>query len=391
MPPFRQPAGHDPDHPLVPATICQHDRRILFRIELFLGLLRGRELQAPFLRIALGVEFVKVVGQRGSPRRVVRDEQLDAVGGRGHPAGGVEPGAELERDVLALDPRSRSEPRELDQPGQAGAATGAEVFKAVLYEQPVLVDQRHDVGDRSKGRQADRPQERLPEPGRHAGGAARPRGDRPRQFEGHAGPAEAAEWIGRVWEAGVHEHVGRGQGGGEVMVVGDDQLQPEVAGMLRLRDRRDPAVDRDHEAHALRRQRRERLGVEAVALFLPARHVPRGLGVERLQAADEDRGGAHAVGIVVAVDRDLPAGLGGSQDPLGGLGHAGEGFGVAEVGERAVEKRLDGGGIGDAPGHEQASDDTRHAGGSLESRHGGVVVRTDVPALRHRESLPRLG
>ena len=42
-----QPAGHDADHARVPAAVGQHQRGVVARVELLLGLLVGRQLDAP--------------------------------------------------------------------------------------------------------------------------------------------------------------------------------------------------------------------------------------------------------------------------------------------------------------------------------------------------------
>ena len=187
-------------------------------------------------------------------------------------------------------------------------------------------------------------------------------GDRPGEFEGHAGAAQATEGVAAAGEPRMHEHVGLGQRLGKVVMVGDDQFEAEVPGDFRLGDASDAAVDCHHEARALRGERRQSLGVEAVALLLPAWHIPNGLRVDRLQAADQDRRRAHAIGVVVAVDHDLSSSPRRGEDAVGRLGYARQRLGVAKIGERAREKRLHGGGIGNAAGREQSGKDARHAG-----------------------------
>jgi hypothetical protein len=57
------------------------------------------------------------------------------------------------------------------------------------------------------------------------------------------------------------------------MVIRDDDLDPKSAGLIRLLDGSDAAVDGDDEVDALAGQRRNRLGVDAVALLHAMRHV----------------------------------------------------------------------------------------------------------------------
>ena len=181
----------------------------------------------------------------------------------------------------------------------------------------------------------------------------------------------------------MHEHVGLGQRVGERVMVGHDQLQPQFSGPAGLGHAGDPAVDRDDEVRSLPGQRRQGVGVEAVSLLEAVGDVPRGLGVDRFEAAHQDRRGAHAVGVVVAIDDDLPAGPGCHQDAVGGRGDAGERLGIAQVGERAGEKGLGGRSVADAAGREQAGHDAGNAGGTLQRRHRRAVVGTNMPAFRH--------
>ena len=51
-----QPAGHDADHARMPAAIGQHQRGVFGRVELFLGLFGGGQLDAPFQGLPRGVQ-----------------------------------------------------------------------------------------------------------------------------------------------------------------------------------------------------------------------------------------------------------------------------------------------------------------------------------------------
>ena len=95
-----------------------------------------------------------------------------------------------------------------------------------------------------------------------------------------------------------------GQLGSGPVVVGDDHLEAERAGLRDLVDGRDPAVDGEHEPAAVLGEPGERLGRDAVALLEPARQMPLDLGAERAKRQDGERGRADAVDVVVAVDAD---------------------------------------------------------------------------------------
>ena len=57
-------------------------------------------------------------------------------------------------------------------------------------------------------------------------------------------------------------------------MIGDDDLEPELAGAPNFLDRRDAAVDGDDEATAVLGQALERLPADAVALVEAARQMP---------------------------------------------------------------------------------------------------------------------
>ena len=181
----------------------------------------------------------------------------------------------------------------------------------------------------------------------------------------------------------MDEHGRLGERRPEAVVVGDDQIDPELAGHRRLGGAGDPAVDGDHELRPLRRQAAERLGVEAVPLLEAVGHIPLRRRPEGLKTAQEDRRGAHAVGVVIAVDHDPRPVAGGGENPLGRGRHPGEQFGIAEILKRAGEERPRRGSVDKPASGEQPGDDRRHAGGPLEPRHHRRILRLHPPALRH--------
>ena len=90
---------------------------------------------------------------------------------------------------------------------------------------------------------------------------------------------------------------------------------PERARERDLLDRGDRAVDRDQQVRAARGQLLDRRAREPVAVVDPARQVPVDVRAERAQRAHEDRGRAHAVDVVVAVDGDPRPALDVLEDP----------------------------------------------------------------------------
>ncbi len=77
-----------------------------------------------------------------------------------------------------------------------------------------------------------------------------------------------------------------GQSGSVVagpVMVGDDDLEPERAGVGDLVDGRDAAVDGEHEPVPFVREALDRLPGQAVALLEAARQVPVDVGAELAQ------------------------------------------------------------------------------------------------------------
>ena len=117
------------------------------------------------------------------------------------------------------------------------------------------------------------------------------------------------------------------------MVVGDDDVQPELAGARDLGDSRDPTVDGDHEVDTVGGELLDGLEREPIALVEPARQAPLDAGAELLEDQDADRGGGDAVDVVVAVHADPLTRVDRGADSLDRGGH------VAER-ERVVARRL---------------------------------------------------
>ena len=150
MPPLRQPPRHDPDHAGMPAAIGQHESRIALRIELLLDLLGSSQLNASLLSLAAGVELMDIVGQLHGSCCVARCQQLDAAGGLSQSPGRVEPGCQTKRDVFTVELRLLMQLGQFQEPFDARSAPLPQALEAMLHIDPVLVEQRHDVGHRAE-------------------------------------------------------------------------------------------------------------------------------------------------------------------------------------------------------------------------------------------------
>ncbi len=120
------------------------------------------------------------------------------------------------------------------------------------------------------------------------------------------------------------------QRGRKLVMVGDDQFQAEFRGNGGFGDGRDAAINGDDDFRPRGGELTQSFVVEAVAFFEPARDVEIRLAAEQAQALQQERGGRHAVDVVVAVDGDLPAVAHGAHQSSGGFRDAAEQRGIAQ-------------------------------------------------------------
>ncbi len=284
---FDEPRGHDADHSLVPGlsgeNVCTAPP-VGLRPLLDLG---DRLPQDPLLDLlALAVQLLEP--GREPPRlvAVVREQEVERGPWVSEPPGGVDPRGEPERDGTRVDDR-RVDVRRPHQRLQAGLLRPRERPQAGARERTVLVEQRHDVGDRRERDEVEVPVD--------------VRTESAEQLVRDARAAELGEWVAR--RAGGDDRAVR-QRVGRPVVVGHDHVEPELLRACDLLDRSDSAVDRDHECAALLGEPCDRLARDAVALVEAARQVPADVRAELAQADDRERRGADPVDVVVAVDAD---------------------------------------------------------------------------------------
>ena len=120
-------------------------------------------------------------------------------------------------------------------------------------------------------------------------------------------------------------------------MVGDDDLQPQLAGAGHLVDRGDATVDGKHQLDLVR-EARECLAVQPVPLLEARRQVPDRRRPELAQQEDRERGRADAVGVVVAVHADAGAAVDRAADRRDSLGHVPEPKRIV-TGDCALEER----------------------------------------------------
>ena len=371
----------DADHAGVPAFVGEDDRTpagIAGHAALF-GEFAGLVKDLALGGLALLVLLVELLGDLHRAGLAGHGEHLDGFGGVAHPAAGVEARAEDEPDLLGVDGLVEQVGGR-EQGAEASEIGCADVLEAEGGDDAVLVDERDDVGDGAEGGEGKQVEEDGADLGADAISPGSQRRDAPGEFEGDARAAELAEGVGGLAvdaDARVDDGVGVGERAvsgftlaGDVVVVGDDQVEAELVGGLGLIEGRDATVHADDEAGAFVVEATEGGAVEAVALFEAVGDVGAevGFGLDRADGVVEDAGGGDAVDVVVAVDSDLLAGSDGFKDAGRGLVEAGHERRVVQRGQRRGGEGEGGFDLGEAARFQEAGDERIGLQGSGEAR-----------------------
>ena len=185
-----------------------------------LGLLQDFAFQG----LALPVEIVEIPGLNPGLGQVVAEQQFQGAPGLAHPAGGIEPGRQLEDHVL-IGNGLAFQLGDFLQGDDAGAAALLQDLEPLAYQDAVFPHQRHHVGGGAQGHQVQvRPEvglRALPEPAFGPEIGPHPQG----QEQGHSHPGQLAEGVGVADPLGIDHGQGVGQLRGNLVVVGDDHLQ----------------------------------------------------------------------------------------------------------------------------------------------------------------------
>ncbi len=92
-----------------------------------------------------------------------------------------------------------------------------------------------------------------------------------------------------------------------MVVIGDDEVDAQLACQLRFTDGGDAAVDRDDHFRPVGRELADGRRVEPVALLVAIRDVRGYDDAELTESADEDGGAGDAVDVIVPIDDDALA------------------------------------------------------------------------------------
>ncbi|MNX92878.1 hypothetical protein D3C86_1250360 [compost metagenome] len=218
--PLLDPSGHDARDAVMIAFVGEEHEGLRVEIQLPLDLREDRRLEFRVQLAAIGVDRIEPLGEGTGLGRIIGGKQLKADLRGLQTASRVQARPELEADVLgpevlpggAGDVAQRSDARQdlaATHPLDAGPDQGA-----------IGTVERHHVGDRADG---DQIQEVL-----HARVEAAFQGQR--EHVGHPHPREILEV--RELHLGVHDRVGIGQGLGHLVVIGHDQVDPVLLGLL---------------------------------------------------------------------------------------------------------------------------------------------------------------
>ena len=131
-----------------------------------------------------------------------------------------------------------------------------QLLEAEPDDRPALAGHRREVRDGADGRDGRQSIGRDAVPLEQRGG----------ELVRQTGAGEVGIGIGAIGAMRVDDRGGPRQDGARQVVVGDDDVQPDLSRQVHLRHVRDTAVAGDHEGHATRREvAQPRLG-QAVAL-----------------------------------------------------------------------------------------------------------------------------
>ncbi len=371
--PLHEPRGDDPDHPLVPALTPDDvgaAAALLGRpaVDNRDGLAHDLLLD----RLTVAVQRLELVREQICFARVIGENEMQCDVGPPQAPGRVDPGGQPERDCGCVD-GGGVDTGHAHQGAEPGFLGARETPEADRRECTVLVDERDDIGDRGEG-------DEIGMAGEHRVVDAE---ERLRELDDHTGPAQLRKGIDggpRGDDRALRQRLRR------AMVVGDDHVDTEPAGILDLCGGGDAAVHREEKLHAFLREPRDRRRGDAVAFLEPAREVPDDVGSELSQRQRRERRSADAVDVVVAVDADPLSPLDGRAQPRDSRRHVPEQQGIVRD-ALGLEERARRVGIAQPSPHEHARNglgdvELRHEGCDLGERHG-----LDLPASDHAATI----
>ena len=175
---------------------------------------------------------------------------------------------------------------------------------------------------------------------------------------------------------------GVGQRALGLVVVGDDQVDAELAGAPCRLAGANAAVDRDDQPHAIGVQLLDRDRLQPVAVAHALGKKVDDVAAEHFERASQDDRGGDAVDVVVAVDRDLLALRDRALQPRNGDVHARQPKRIVQVIERGIQEPRGHFGVAEPAHAEQPRDRRMHIQRGGQRGRLLVVTRQVLPEER---------
>jgi hypothetical protein len=203
-------------------------------------------------------------------------------------------------------------------------------LQAQLGDDAILAHERHHVGERADRRNLDERRQPV--------GLARPQAQRLHELERDAHAGQVLVGIRTVVPLGIDDRDGIRQIAVGLVVVGDDEIEAQLARASRRVGAADAAVHGDDDLDALGVEPLERGRLQAVAIAEPLGDEMRHLPAEQLERTAQNHGGRDAVDVVITMNGDALAVGQGPQQPLDGAIHVGQPHRIEQVIERGLQK-----------------------------------------------------
>ena len=252
--------------------------------------------------------IVQLLRQVARLEQIIGDQQFIGLQGRFKPPGSVQARPQPEANIHSIDP-AQIHPGRLRQREQSLPLREAHLAQPLPHHHAVFTGQRHHV---RHGAQRHQVQPLFRQHAFHRAVLQQSLGDLVRQpnagqvlFRVRVVVALLANHRQRIRQL-ILRHV----------VVADDQIQAQRAGVFGLARRADAAVHRQHHAETALRQHIQGFIVQAVAFIEAVGDVRLGVAAQGTQHLHHQGGRGHPVHVVIAVDRHGLAAVDGAPEPL---------------------------------------------------------------------------
>ncbi len=314
-----------------------HDRTLLLDTERRTCLRLGLRHRVLLDRLALAVETIKLGGDFCRLDRIVLDKEPHAQIGAADPPAGIDARAEQKAEMPGFG-RS-GETRDIHQAHMPCPLAPAQRDQSLGDKGAVETDQRHHVGDGAERYIVEHSEQIGFRPiGGPKSAPAQHAVDRDHRHESEPDGGEMAEAGEIVAPVRIDDRDRGRQRLVGLMVINDDDIEPE---RFRLGERFDAggaAIDADEKRCAACGERAHRFDIRAIALEQPVRNVNDGLEAALLEMARQQRRRGRAVDVIVTEYRDAFAPGDRVGNAFGRLLHGGQ---HVRIGHRLLDGRIE--------------------------------------------------